>query len=192
MMGQFTKIEECCTFLHFIYFFFFLITIWKMNWRGDHVFSFAYRVKNPVVAFSTAVRGGVRYTALSAIQICGCPHSTTGYSHFSLRTPIPECMCTGQQLSAAHTTVLGCRESPYTFINYPHNRFTYSPSQSACCTDQQLSAAHTTVLDCRESPYTFLNYPHNRFPYSPSQSACAHTNSCLRLRQPFWAAGNPP
>ena len=66
------------------------------------------------VAFSTAVRGGVRYSALSAIQICRCPHSTTGLGHFSLQTPIPECMCTGQQLSAAHTTVLGRRESPLT------------------------------------------------------------------------------
>ena len=36
------------------------------------------------VAFSSAVRGGVRYTALLAIQKCGCLHSTMGCGHFSL------------------------------------------------------------------------------------------------------------
>ena len=66
------------------------------------------------VAFSSEVCGGVQYIALLAIQKCGCPHSTMGYGHFSLQTPIPECMCTGQQLSTSHTTLLGCRESPLT------------------------------------------------------------------------------
>ena len=72
------------------------------------------------VAFSSAVRGGVRYTALLAIQICRCLHSTMGHGHFSLQTPILEYMHTGPQLSAAHTTMLGHRESPNTSLISPH------------------------------------------------------------------------
>ena len=40
------------------------------------------------VAFSSAVHGGVRYTVLLAIQKCGCLHSTMGYGHLSLQTPL--------------------------------------------------------------------------------------------------------
>ena len=80
------------------------------------------------VVFSSAVRGGVQYTAPLAIQICGCLHSTMGHGHFSLQTPIPECMHTGQQLSVAHTTMLDCRESPLTPhpSSLPTNRFLFA------------------------------------------------------------------
>ena len=51
----------------------------------------------------------------------------TGHGHFSLWTPIPECMCTGQQLSVADTTMLGCRESPLAHPSspLPTNRFLF-------------------------------------------------------------------
>ena len=79
------------------------------------------------VAFSSVVCGGVQYTTLLAIQICRCLHSTMGHGHFSLWTPIPECMHTGQQLSAADTTVLGHRESPLTHpSSLPTNRFLFT------------------------------------------------------------------
>ena len=136
------------------------------------------------VAFSTAVRGGVRYTALLAIQICGCPHSTMGHGHFSLWTPIPECMCTGQQLSAAHTTVFGCRESPLTRPSSlptidsltAHPRVHVHRPTAVC-------SSHNCLWPQRIPLNTSLISPHNRFTYSPSQSACTQTNSCLWLTQ---------
>ena len=51
-------------------------------------FFFFFGLVDAGVAFSSAVHGGVQYTALLAIQKCGCLHSTTGYGHFSLQTPL--------------------------------------------------------------------------------------------------------